>query len=136
MSKMLIGFVLGAILVLVALMYISDVPVGENEVLEGDSIFNIDISGLSQGNPYKYVDGTVIEKADLRLIALPYLAATDVDTTCVAMGGTWIETEYDVGCVGVGPANCNTAAAIAAQTQCIGVHATWYCGLDGIWCKY
>ena len=133
MSKMLTGFVLGVILVLVALMYIGDAPVDENKTQEGNSIFNIDIS---QGNPYKYVDGTVIEKADLRLIALPYLTATNVDTTCVTMGGTWIETEYNVGCVGVGPANCNTAAAIAAQTQCIGVHATWYCGVDGIWCKY
>ena len=80
---------------------------------------------------------TTVQRADLRQVALPYLVAfPNFQTGCVAAGGTFHETRDWVGCEGVGTLNCNTADAIAARTQCIGVGADFICSATNIYCKY
>jgi hypothetical protein len=80
---------------------------------------------------------TTVQRADLRQVALPYLVAfPNFQTGCVTAGGTFHETRDWVGCEGAGTLNCNTADAIAARTQCIGVGADFICSATNIYCRY
>lgn len=101
-------------------------------------VFNvIAVPGID--SPYQIEEGKIVKEAetevDLRLVALPYLVATDIQSTCVALGGTWHEEADFVGCEGIGPADCNTALVTSAMTQCIGAGGNWTCGPDGVYCS-
>lgn len=76
----------------------------------------------------------VVVTSDLRLVAAPYLVASDIDTYCVALGGTW-RFEHDfVGCQGVGSADCSQPIIQAALSQCIGANANFVCSATNIYC--
>jgi len=128
MGNLVTGIAIGVILVLALMIYADG---GDS----GVESLTVNLPGLVSGT-HTVIDGKVVEKADIRLVAMPYLAATDVKAACTAMNGTWTETADNVGCSGVGPTDCTVPAILSAQTQCIGVHANWYCASDGIYCRY
>lgn len=82
---------------------------------------------------------SVGDRADLRLIAQPYLESSGLKDMCLASGASWHEDADFVGCVGMGPNSCTTSIVLGGQTQCIGSGADWHCqtGIQGhIYCKY
>jgi hypothetical protein len=74
-----------------------------------------------------------VDNVDLRIVFAPY-AITDVQSTCLAMGETWVYERDQVGCVGAGPTNCNDPLILAAGTQCLGVGANWVCNPSNVYC--
>lgn len=79
------------------------------------------------------------DRADLRLIAQPYLESSGLKDACLASGAAWTETADYVGCDGMGPNSCSSPIVIAGQTQCIGAGAEFLCetGVQGhLICKY
>ncbi|MCK5022836.1 MAG: hypothetical protein KAS04_01550 [Candidatus Aenigmarchaeota archaeon] len=76
------------------------------------------------------------DDADLRIIMLPYIVATDIEDNCVALNGTWHYDDDYTGCQGVPVSDCDNALAVTAMVQCLEVGAEWTCGDDGIYCKY
>ena len=100
-------------------------------------IFSDDFTLPGQGNVGPTPTPTPVpERADLRIIAMPYIAATDIENTCELLGGEWTYDEDFVGCTGVNVSDCSTAAAVSGMLQCEEVGGTWYCGENGLWCKY
>lgn len=78
----------------------------------------------------------IAEQADLRIVALPYIAASDIENTCTLLGGTWHYDADFIGCTGIPVTTCTTAVALSGMAQCLEVDAEWYCGSEGVWCKY
>ena len=76
------------------------------------------------------------DEADLRIIMLPYIVATDIEDTCTALNGTWHYDDDYTGCQGVPVTDCDNALAVTAMIQCLEVGAEWTCGDDGIYCKH
>lgn len=98
------------------------------------SIVNVEVDGGS--NPTNTLPTTSTStQVDLRGIALPYLAATDVQTTCETLGGIWHWESNWIGCEGIGSFDCSQALAVAASSQCSAVGADWTCNLNNIYCK-
>ena len=82
---------------------------------------------------------SVGDRADLRLIAQPYLESSGLKDMCLASGAAWTETSDYVGCDGMGPNSCSSPIVISGQTQCIGAGANFLCetGIQGhLICKY
>ena len=99
-------------------------------------IFNIvPIPGVD--SPYQIEEGKIVKESqvDLRLIAIPYLASSDVQEVCIESGGIWHNEADFVGCEGYGPMDCATAIATSAMTQCIGAGGNWTCGPEGVYCS-
>ena len=90
-------------------------------------------------SPYQIEEGEIVKEieseVDLRLVALPYLSASDVQEVCIEVGGIWHNEADFVGCEGYGPVYCNTPLATSAMTQCIGAGGNWTCGPDGVYCS-
>lgn len=79
------------------------------------------------------------DRADLRLIALPYLESTNIKDDCLASGASWHETTDLVGCDGIGPNSCQSDIVLSGQAQCIATGASWFCQTGpqgGIYCRY
>lgn len=79
------------------------------------------------------------ERADLRLIAMPYVESSGIKDACLATGAAWHEDPDFVGCVGIGPNSCSSDIVLSGQAQCIGAGADFYCetGTQGfIYCRY
>jgi len=88
-------------------------------------------------SPYQIEEGKIVKESqvDLRLVAIPYLASSDIQGVCVEVGGTWHNEADFVGCEGYGPIDCTTPLAMSAMTQCIGAGGNWTCGPEGVYCK-
>lgn len=82
---------------------------------------------------------SVSDRADLRLIAMPYIESSGIKDACLASGAAWHEDSDFVGCVGIGPNSCSSDIVLSGQAQCIGAGADFYCetGTQGfVYCKY
>lgn len=135
---LILGIILGAIFVMLAL--------GVDVTEDGNFNFSLTTTNAPPGSSsttYEttYVteggETTTVQRADLRQVSLPYLMAfPNSSGICVAAGGIWHESRDWVGCEGAGPLDCNTAEALAARTQCIGVGADFMCSTTNVYCRY
>lgn len=94
------------------------------------------LPGASAQQPDEPAAPAADNRADLRAIAAPWVAATNITSLCSYYLGVWHNEATWVGCEGVGALDCTTAAVQAASTQCEGTGATWTCSPTNIYCKY
>ena len=134
---LVLGLILGATFVLLAL----GVQIDE----AGNFNFTLTTTGAPANGSITYEttyiteggETVLLQRADLRQVSAPYLIAyPNSQAVCVAAGATWHDTKDWVGCEGAGPLDCNTAATIAARTQCIGTGADFVCSSTNIYCRY
>lgn len=117
---------------------------GISEALESIGAGDYTITETTTTYNYYSSDGeteVIEERADLSQLALPYLATTDAQATCSLLGGTFVNSEDQVGCFDTTTeinvsSTCSSATWLAASIQCDAVNAETICEENNIGCFY